>query len=77
VDGQENAHIVDTPTWRGSGGMKSNWHSLRIPALIAICSAIGLAVGLLGDSGYDFVSWIGLSIPIIAILYGIRRSRRA
>jgi len=57
--------------------MKRAGHTLRAPAAIAVITAIGLVVGLLGDSGYDFVAWIGLSIPVIAILYGIRRSRRA
>lgn len=50
---------------------------LRTPAAIAVLSLAGLVVGLLGDSGYDFVAWIGLSVPVIAILYGISRSRRA
>ncbi len=56
--------------------MKRSAGTLRTPAVIAVISAIGLIVGLLGDSGYDFVAWIGLSIPVIAILYSIRRSRR-
>lgn len=48
---------------------------LRIPVVIAIVSLIGLATGLLGERGHDFVAWIGLSIPVIAIGYGIQRSR--
>lgn len=51
-------------------------HTLRVPAAIAVVTATGLAVGLLGGGGYDFMAWIGLSLPVIAILYGISRSRR-
>jgi uncharacterized membrane protein YuzA (DUF378 family) len=57
--------------------MKRSGHALRMPAVIAVISALGLVVGLLGDSGYDFVAWFGLSTPVVAIMYGIGRSRRA
>lgn len=54
--------------------MKIMGGPLWIPAAIAILSIIGLGTGLLGDSGHDFVAWIGLSIPVLAIAHGIRRS---
>lgn len=42
-----------------------------IPALLALLSSIGLISALVGDGVYDIVSWLGLGIPIIVILYAM------
>ena len=44
------------------------------PTIIGLFSAIGLASALFGDGGWDAVSWVTLSIPMAAILWGFRRS---
>lgn len=36
------------------------------PALIGAVTVAGLAVGLIGDSGWDIAAWTGLAVPVIA-----------
>jgi len=36
------------------------------PALIALLSAAGLAMGLIGDGGWDVAAWLALAAPIAA-----------
>lgn len=38
-----------------------------VPLLIAVASLIGLVSALLGDAHEDWISWAGLSAPLIAI----------
>ena len=45
------------------------------PTLIALASLIGLVAALLGDDAFDIVSWIALSIPVIAIVWAIAQRR--
>ncbi len=35
------------------------------PALIALLGALGLFAALLGDGGWDVLSWVGLGIPAL------------
>ncbi|WP_454761041.1 hypothetical protein [Caulobacter segnis] len=46
------------------------------PAAIAVVSLIGLVVALLGDGLNDWVSWIGLAVPLVVIVWA-RLKRRA
>lgn len=39
------------------------------PALIALASAVGLVAALLGDGLSDWISWIGLTVPVAAIAW--------
>lgn len=41
--------------------------TFAIPALIAMSSLIGIFIALLGDGGYDYLSWFALGVPSIAI----------
>jgi hypothetical protein len=47
------------------------------PAALGVVSAIGLTTALVGDGGWDAVSWLGLGLPTAAALWygGIRRTR--
>lgn len=45
------------------------------PTLIALASLVGLVAALLGDGAFDIVSWIALSIPVIAIAWAITQRR--
>lgn len=40
-----------------------------MPALLGVISVIGLFSALLGDGVWDAVSWVTLSLPIVAILW--------
>lgn len=45
------------------------------PIVIAIISLIGLVAALLGDGLNDWVSWIGLAVPLVVIVWA-RLKRR-
>jgi hypothetical protein len=51
--------------------------ALRIwswPVALAVLSAIGLLSALLGDGGWDALSWAALGLPIaVASWYALRR----
>lgn len=46
-----------------------------MPALIALASAVGLVSALLGDGVNDWVSWIGLGVPVAVIAWAWLRRR--
>jgi hypothetical protein len=39
------------------------------PAAIAVVSLVGLVAALLGDGLNDWVSWIGLAVPLVVIVW--------
>lgn len=41
------------------------------PALIAVLGAAGLFAALLGDGGWDVLSWVGLGVPALLGLRGL------
>ncbi|BFO01964.1 MULTISPECIES: hypothetical protein [Pseudomonas] len=41
------------------------------PALIAVLGAAGLFAALLGDGGWDVLSWVGLGVPAALGLRGL------
>lgn len=44
----------------------------RIPLVLAAVTVVGLVAALLGDDGFDVLSWIGLGIPVLACLWKSR-----
>ena len=45
------------------------------PAAIAVISLVGLVVALLGDGVLDVISWLGLLIPLVVIVWALRFRR--
>lgn len=43
------------------------WHVWTLPILLGILSTIGLLSALIGDDVWDGVSWLCLTIPLVAI----------
>ena len=43
--------------------------TFTLPLFIGITSIVGLLAALLGDGAYDAVSWLGLGIPVAAVIY--------
>lgn len=43
-------------------------HTFAAPLAIALASAIGLVAALVGDGVNDWVSWIGLAVPVASIV---------
>ena len=53
--------------------MKQFWHLWGWPLAIAILSGAGLVGGLVGDGGWDWLTWIGLGVPCaVAVWFGWR-----
>ncbi|MCG8393365.1 MAG: hypothetical protein MI745_09800 [Pseudomonadales bacterium] len=50
-------------------------HVFAMPLLIAVTSLTGLIAALLGNGVYDWLSWLGLSLPLLAV--AIAMSRKA
>ena len=46
--------------------------TFTLPIMIAAASLGGLVVALTGDGWRDAASWVGLSIPLIAIAWAVR-----
>lgn len=46
------------------------------PMLIAVLSLAGLIAALVGGDPTDAVAWIGLAVPIIAVMWAMGRRRR-
>lgn len=47
--------------------------TFALPLLIGVISIVGLLAALLGDGVYDGVSWLGLGIPVAAVIYAYAR----
>lgn len=45
--------------------------TFAVPAVIAIASLVGLSAALLGDGGYDVISWLGLGVPVATIAWAM------
>jgi len=45
----------------------------RMPVILGVSTAIGLAAALLADGAGDFVSWLGLGLPaMVALAYALK-----
>lgn len=45
----------------------------RAPALLAVSTVLGLSSALLGDGGWDALSWAALGVPLLAAALAARR----
>lgn len=52
------------------------WRTFAAPLVIGLASAIGLVAALVGDGFADFLSWIGLGVPVLAVVWAVARRRR-
>lgn len=48
-------------------------HVFAIPLLIAVTSLTGLIAALLGDGLYDWLSWLGLGLAVLAVVIAVAR----
>lgn len=46
-----------------------------IPLALALLGVIGLVSGLTGDGWRDLLSWIGLAVPVLAVLWAMKARR--
>ena len=46
------------------------------PLLIGIASVVGLVSALLGDGLLDSISWAALTVPVVVIVWAVKRRRR-
>lgn len=54
---------------------QSLWQVFAVPAVLAALSIVGLVSALTGDGIHNAVSWIGLAIPVIAVVWAVRYRR--
>lgn len=48
-----------------------------IPALLAVLAGSGLFAALLGNGGWDVLSWVGLGIPVLIAVPPLFRRQRS
>jgi hypothetical protein len=53
------------------------WKTFAKPTWIALLMAVGLFAALLGDDGWDVLSWIGMGIPAWLSIKGLTVRRQA
>lgn len=52
------------------------WRTFAAPLLILGASLVGLIAALVANGAGDWISWIALSAPLVAIAWGrLRRAR--
>ena len=51
------------------------WHVWTLPILLGILSTIGLLAALIGDDIWDGLSWLCLTIPLVAIGWFVLKPR--
>lgn len=52
------------------------WTTFAKPTWIAALTAVGLFAALLGDDGWDVLSWVGMAIPTWLSIKGLMVRRR-
>ncbi|MES2032620.1 MAG: hypothetical protein V4466_00465 [Pseudomonadota bacterium] len=57
---------------RKQGGLR---HTFGAPLLIALFSLVGLVSALLGDGLRDWISWAGLAVPAVVIIWALKARR--
>lgn len=57
---------------RKRGGLR---HTFGAPLLIALFSLVGLVSALLGDGLRDWISWAGLAVPVVVIIWALKARR--
>jgi len=50
-------------------GARSLWQIFRAPVWIGVLSLVGLVTALVGDGPYDVLSWLGLGIPCMVMIW--------
>jgi hypothetical protein len=63
------------PRTASFSGTLSTWQIFRAPLGLALGSAVGLTSALLGDGVWDALSWLALSLPLVAIVHRYRAGR--
>jgi hypothetical protein len=52
------------------------WRTFAAPILILGASLVGLIAALVANGPGDWISWIALSVPLVAVAWGrLRRAR--
>lgn len=54
---------------------RSIWAVFAVPLAIGAMSLIGLVSALAGDGPADWLSWATLVVPVVAVVWAMRRRR--
>ncbi len=55
---------------------KTPWQIFAAPTFIALLSLVGLLAALLGNGVFDWVSWVGLAVPVLIVGWAMKARRR-
>ncbi|MEM7018310.1 MAG: hypothetical protein AAF512_13345 [Pseudomonadota bacterium] len=58
---------ADTPDEKQPSALLA--HTWTVPLLLGLLSSIGLITALVDDSFGDWISWLTLSVPLVAVGY--------
>ena len=53
------------------------WTVYRIPVWLGVITCVGLGAGVLGDDLWDLVSWAGLAIPLVILVWFLLKPAEA
>lgn len=63
-------------TWKKRRLMKREfWHIWTIPIALNVLGLIGLIAALVGNDGWDILSWISLGIPLVVTAWYLTKPR--
>lgn len=57
-----------------SFGTRLRRSTFAVPSVLALTTLLGLVAALLDDGAADAVGWLGLTLPLAAIIWAWRRS---
>lgn len=62
-------------TTKSRNRTRSLWVVFAAPLVMGALSLIGLVSALAGDGPADWVSWVTITVPVLAVAWAMRRRR--
>jgi hypothetical protein len=62
-------------TAKSKSRAQSLWMVFASPLVLGVLSLIGLVSALAGDGLADWLSWVALAVPALAVVWAMRRRR--
>lgn len=55
--------------------VRSLWDVFAAPLVLGVLSLVGLVSALAGDGLADWLSWVALAVPVVTVVWAMRRHR--
>lgn len=62
-------------TVKSKSRARSFWAIFAAPLIMGVISLMGLVSALAGDGPADWLSWVTLAVPVLAVIWAMRRRR--